>query len=125
MTGLDYVAAIGPQQIWEGVVARVVSGDRLSMAVIELEPGAVVPEHRHANEQAGLVIDGSVTFTVAGETRDLGPGGTWLISGDTPHSVEAGSDGAVVIDVFAPPRDDWAAIKSETPEKPRWPPAAA
>jgi quercetin dioxygenase-like cupin family protein len=119
--GLDQIAAIGPQRIWEGVVARVVGGDRLTLAVVELEPDAVVPEHRHPNEQAGLVIAGAVTFTVGDETRDLGPGGTWLIPGDTPHSVVAGPEGAVVIDVFAPPRDDWAAIAPEEPDAPRWP----
>jgi quercetin dioxygenase-like cupin family protein len=121
MGALDEVAAIGPQRIWEGVVARVVGGEQLTLAVVELEPGAVVPEHRHANEQAGLVIAGSVTFTVADETRQLGPGGTWLIPGNTPHSVVVGPDGAALIDVFAPPRDDWDAIEPEEPGTPRWP----
>jgi quercetin dioxygenase-like cupin family protein len=121
MKALDQVAAIPPQPIWDGVVARVLLGDRLTLAIVELEPASIVPTHQHANEQAGIVVAGSVTFTVADEIRDLEPGGTWLIPGETPHSVEAGAEGAVVIDVFAPPRDDWAAVEREEPRTPRWP----
>ena len=43
----------------------------------------------------------------ADERRVLGPGGTWRILGGTPHSVQTGPGGAVVVDVFAPARDDW------------------
>ena len=107
MANLVDIAAMLPIQVWDGVVARRVQGERLTLAVVELAPGAVVPEHRHANEQCGLVIEGEVTFRIGEEERVLGPGGTWRIVGDTPHSVVTGPAGAVVIDVFAPARDDW------------------
>jgi quercetin dioxygenase-like cupin family protein len=107
MTNLADLADLVPIQVWEGVVARRVEGERLTVAVVELAPNAIVPEHRHANEQCGLVIEGEVTFRIADEERVLGPGGTWRIVSDTPHSVVTGPDGAVLIDVFAPARDDW------------------
>jgi len=62
----------------------------VTMTLIELEPGAVVPEHGHEQEQVGLLLHGSMTFCVGGETRELGPGGTWCIPGNVPHSVVAG-----------------------------------
>ena len=108
MSNLVDLAELTPIQVWEGVVARRVQGERLTLAVVELAPNALVPEHRHANEQCGLVIEGEVTFRIGDEKRVLGPGGTWRIVGDTPHEVVTGSAGAVVIDVFAPVRDDWA-----------------
>jgi quercetin dioxygenase-like cupin family protein len=46
---------------------------------------------------------------VRDEERTLGPGGTWRIEAKAPHTAQAGPEGAVVIDVFSPPRDDWAA----------------
>jgi quercetin dioxygenase-like cupin family protein len=110
-------------KIWgETVKARRVQGERITLAVVELAPNAVVPEHRHANEQMGIVITGLMHFTVDGETRDLGPGGTWRILGDRPHDVVAGPEGAVVIDVFTPTRSDWddREIVSPAPA-PRWP----
>jgi quercetin dioxygenase-like cupin family protein len=108
MSNLVDLADIIPIQVWDGVVARRVQGDRLTLAVVELAPDAIVPEHRHPNEQCGLVIEGEVTFRIGDEERVLGPGGTWRILGDTPHSVVTGPGGAVVIDVFVPARDDWA-----------------
>ena len=107
MTNLANLADLTPIQVWDGVVARRVQGERLTLAAVELAPDAIVPTHRHANEQCGLVIEGEVTFRIGDEERVLGPGGTWRIVGDTPHSVVTGPDGAVVIDVFAPARDDW------------------
>ena len=117
----ESLETIGAQRIWTGVVARTVQGERMTMAVVELEPGAVVPDHHHENEQLGIVLEGSVTFRVGDETRELRPGGTWRIPSDTPHEVEAGPEGAVLIDVFAPVRSDWAELeRDETAVRP-WP----
>jgi quercetin dioxygenase-like cupin family protein len=109
-------------QVWgDEVRARRVQGDRITLAIVELAPNAPVPEHRHAAEQLGMVITGAMRFTVDGETRDLGPGGTWRILSDRPHNVTAGPEGAVVIDVFTPVRADWDAIPIAPTSTPRWP----
>jgi unsaturated pyranuronate lyase len=107
MPNLVDLAELLPLQIWDGVVGRRVQGERLTLAVVELSPDSVVPEHRHPNEQCGVVIEGEVTFRIDDEERVLGPGGTWRILGGTPHSVVTGPEGAVLVDVFAPARDDW------------------
>ena len=121
MSAFDDLSAIGPQDIWTGVVARAVHGEQLTLAVVELAPNAAVPEHSHANEQLGMVLTGSVTFRIGDQSRDLGPGGTWCIPANAPHEVVAGPEGAVVIDVFAPPRDDWSRFEPRAPRAPRWP----
>lgn len=121
VAGFDDLQAIAPQQIWDGVAARSVGGQRLTLAVVELDPAAVVPEHAHESEQLGLVIRGSLTFRIGDETRRLGPGGTWSIPANAPHAVEVGPEGAVVIDVFAPGRADWEQLGRAEPRSPRWP----
>jgi unsaturated pyranuronate lyase len=118
---LDDIAAMQLMQVWDGVVARTVHGERLSLAVVELEPNAVVPEHSHENEQLGLVLSGTVSCRVGTETRELGPGGTWRIPSNTPHEVHTGPDGAVVVDVFAPVRADWDGLERLEPRAPVWP----
>jgi quercetin dioxygenase-like cupin family protein len=115
------LAAVAPVAIWDGVVVRAVHGERITLGVVELEAGSVVPEHRHENEQLGIVLRGSVSFRVADDTRDLGPGGTWRIPANTPHEVTVGPDGAVVLDVFAPTREDWAALEPQAVQAPLWP----
>lgn len=121
MGALDELGGIRPLKVWDGVIARALEGDRLSLAVVELDPGSVVPEHSHENEQLGMVLSGSLEFRVGDEVRDLGPGGTWRISANTPHEVRTGPEGAVVIDVFAPVRADWQGLESLDPQTPRWP----
>ena len=111
-------------EVWgEAVRARRVQGERITLAVVELGPDAVVPEHHHAAEQMGMVITGKMHFRVDGETRVLGPGGTWRILSDRPHNVSAGPDGAVVIDVFTPVRADWDTLPVIEGAVPRWPAA--
>ena len=112
-----------PIRLWEGVIARRVQGERITLAVVELAPNAIVPEHRHPNEQNGLVIQGRVLFRCGDEERELGPGGTWRILGDVPHSVVTGPDGAVLIDVFTPIREDWDRF-DVLDQPPLWPAAA-
>jgi unsaturated pyranuronate lyase len=115
------LARIAPLPIWEGIVARAVDGERLTMAVVELDPGAIASEHQHENEQLGIVLSGLMTFRVGDEVRELGPGGTWTIPPNMPHEATAGPEGAVVIDVFAPPREDWQSLEQLEPRGPRWP----
>lgn len=111
--------------VWDGVVrARRVEGERITLAIVELEPAAVVPLHDHEYEQLGMVIRGEMRFTVDGETRTVGPGGTWRVLSNRSHGATAGPEGAVVIDVFSPIRSDWADRPVVVPPpKPRWPEA--
>jgi len=100
-------------RIWGGVTVQAVEGDRTTLAVVDLEPGANVPEHRHDNEQLGVLIRGAMHLRVGDETRDLAPGDTWRILSDVPHEVTAGPEGALAIECFTPVRGDWAALERD------------
>jgi quercetin dioxygenase-like cupin family protein len=115
------LSEIRPTRIWADVIARIVQGDRITLAVVEIPPGALVPEHHHEHEQLGLCISGTVNFRVGAEERELGPGGTWRILTDVPHEAQAGPDGAVVVEVFAPVRGDWEGLEEAPGGSPRWP----
>jgi quercetin dioxygenase-like cupin family protein len=121
MAPFDDITISEPIRIWDGVLARTIEGTTVSLAVVELDSGSVVREHAHENEQLGLVVSGSVTFRIGDETRKLGPGETWRIASNVPHEVHAGPEGAIVIDAFAPARDDWRTLGRAPAEPPRWP----
>jgi quercetin dioxygenase-like cupin family protein len=121
VSAFEDLARLGPLPIWDGIAARVVEGKELTLAVVELDPGAVAREHSHANEQLGIVLSGTMTFRIGDETRELGPGAMYTIPSSVPHEATAGPDGAVVIDVFAPPRADWGALEPGEPRPSRWP----
>src|ERR1700730_12314268 len=107
--------SIRPYALGHGITARAIEAERMTIAVVDLEPGALLPEHHHENEQLGFVISGSITFRIGTEKRELKVGDMYSIPSDVPHEASAGPDGAVVADVFAPPRADWNHLKSLDP----------
>ena len=121
MSAFDDLSAMAPVDIWDAVAVRAVHGERLTLGVVELDANSVVPEHAHDNEQLGIVLSGSLTFRVGDETRELSSGGTWAIPSNVPHEVRVGPEGAVVLDVFAPGRADWAEREASGKRPPRWP----
>jgi len=121
MSVFGNVSAVKPSKIWDGVLARAVHAERVTIGFVDIDPGVLVPEHRHDNEQVGFVQRGSVTMTVAGQARELRVGETYSIAGGVPHSAKAGADGVSVVDVFAPVREDWKMVPTVEPFPGKWP----
>ena len=94
-------------RLFPGVEIRTLAGDQLMLSVVTFEPNSVVPEHSHPHEQMGIMLSGTLEFTVGGLTRILGPGDQWRIPGGVPHRVVAVDGPAVALDVFHPVRDDY------------------
>ncbi len=115
------IAELRPYLIRAGMKARVLNGERATLAVIDIEPNGVAEEHHHENEQLGLIVAGVLTLRIAGETRDLHPGDTYAIPANVPHDAKAGPSGATVVDVFIPVRADWEKLPREEPSAPDWP----
>jgi quercetin dioxygenase-like cupin family protein len=86
---------------------RSLAGDQLMLNLVTIEPGGVVPEHSHLNEQAGYVVRGTLILTIEGETRHLGAGDCYLAPANVVHSGATTDEGCDVLDVFAPPRPDY------------------
>jgi quercetin dioxygenase-like cupin family protein len=111
MSAFSNASDLTPIKIWDGVVARAVEGAEATFALLDLEPNTRVPEHHHVNEQTGLLLSGSMTFTVGDETKEIGPGEMWVIPADVPHSVLSGPEGARLAELFAPRRSDWTGLE--------------
>jgi quercetin dioxygenase-like cupin family protein len=99
----DALPLIAPR---EGIEMRILSGDRLQLSFVTLQPGAIVPMHAHPNEQAGYVLEGVLTLQVGDEIRDLEAGQSYLIPANVPHEGTS-AVGCLVLDVFSPPRADY------------------
>ena len=120
MSAFDDVRGLVPRRIWEGITARAVHGERLTLASSS-SSRRDREEHSHEHEQLGIVLRGSLLFRVGDEEKDLGPGETWEIPSNTPHRAQAGPHGASVLDVFAPPRSEWDQGEPREPAPGRWP----
>jgi quercetin dioxygenase-like cupin family protein len=90
-----------------GVSARPLFGDRAMINLVELEPHAVVPLHSHPHEQLGVILRGSMKLVVACTDHVLEEMDAYTLPGDIEHGAIAGPDGALVLDVFQPVREDY------------------
>jgi quercetin dioxygenase-like cupin family protein len=86
---------------------RILAGEHLTLSLVDLPPGAEVAEHEHPHEQLGMVVEGSITMRIAGEERTLGPGDVYRVAPGLPHGGRAGTERTVVLDAFAPAREDY------------------
>jgi unsaturated pyranuronate lyase len=96
------------EQLSPGIGRQMLSTENLTVATIHLAAGAVVPRHQHHNEQVANVLSGSARFVVGEEEAVVSGGESIVVPADVPHEVVALED-TVVIDVFAPRREDWIA----------------
>ena len=89
--------------------------------LIEFDPGATVPAHSHPHEQLGIVLRGMQALVVDGVAHELGPMEGYVLPGHVEHSAYCGPDGATVIDVFAPVREDyreqWEGLSAPAPNR--------
>jgi quercetin dioxygenase-like cupin family protein len=92
-----------------GIRRRAVWQEGVMLTFFTFEPGSVVPEHRHANEQITLVTRGAMRFTLDGETRTLRPGNGACIPPDVSHSAVILDEPTEAVDAWNPPREDYKA----------------
>jgi quercetin dioxygenase-like cupin family protein len=92
-----------------GVHRRVLgTTERMMLAEFFLERGAEVPTHTHPHDQVGYVVQGRLSLTVADEERVVASGDSYAVPGGVPYRAVAVTD-VIVVEVFAPPREDFRA----------------
>jgi len=99
------------EKVTDDISRRLVTGERMMLAHVYLDKGAVVPTHQHDNEQLTYVLEGALKFWIGdpeGDVEELvvGPGEVLHIPSNVPHKAEALED-TLDVDVFSPPRQDW------------------
>ena len=100
------------QMLREGIYARFVHTEQMTVAHVLLVKGAVLPMHAHIHEQVTNVVQGELEMTVDGHTRICRPGDVVVLPSNVPHGAVALSE-CRVIDVFQPVREDYRALGSE------------
>ena len=102
---LDDPAGGIPRVLAEGLTTTVFPGDQAMLSVVRLAPNAEGTRHSHPEEQWGVLLEGSATRYQGDEVFEVGPGHFWRTPGGVEHTVKAGPEGAVILDVFAPVRE--------------------
>ena len=91
----------------EGVTAKALFGEGAMLNLVELEPDAIVARHSHPHEQLGVILRGTMTLVVEGADHSLEEMDGYTLPGGVEHEGIAGPQGALVLDVFRPVREDY------------------
>jgi quercetin dioxygenase-like cupin family protein len=100
------------ESVTDDIARRLFTGERMMLAQVDLDEGAIVPWHSHENEQLTWVLEGTLRFWLGEEgspdVREvvLSAGDVLFIPSNVPHKAEALAD-TLDVDVFSPPRQDW------------------
>lgn len=95
------------KQMNELITRRTASGENGTFGLFTMKKSAVVPLHKHVNEQYTFILKGSVRVTIEGKAYIVKAGDCIIIPPNVPHLFESLEDGTLDLDFFAPKREDW------------------
>ena len=95
------------RELAPGVMASIYPGDQAMFSVVTIEPNGEGVLHDHPQEQWGLCLEGSGVRVQGDDDVPFAKGDFWRTPGGVPHTMRAGADGCRILDVFAPPRDEY------------------
>ena len=102
------IANIEPFEISLGFHARCIHTESMTIAFVDVEAGAVLPEHAHVHEQVTNLLEGEFEFVLNGVPIQLQPGDSVSIPSNVPHYGRAITK-CRLLDVFNPVREDFRA----------------
>lgn len=95
------------RRLAEGMTARIFPGENAMISVVRLAPNAVGAVHSHPQEQWGILLEGSGIRVQDGAEHAVTADAFWQTPGGVAHGFRAGPEGALVLDVFSPPREEY------------------
>ena len=95
------------RQLAEGITTRVFPGEQAMLSVVRCEANTAGSIHSHPEEQWGVCLQGSGVRIQGDIEVPFQQGDFWRTPGEVSHGIRVGPDGATVLDVFAPPREEY------------------
>ena len=91
-----------------GANSRLIAGRGAQLSFVRLNPGSVFPDHIHPEEQLMIVLRGSMEEGILDGVTTMNKDDIVLLPGNMIHGSSVGELGCDVLDVFWPPRPDYA-----------------
>ena len=102
------LAALPEERISDEISRRVLSGKQGMLVWWKFKAGARAAPHRHPHEQIVWMLKGKMEFRIGDQRSIMGTGDVAVIPGGVEHEGYFPED-AEVLDLFAPPREDFLA----------------
>ncbi len=94
------------EQPFPGISRKTFNTIKSTVTRYSFEPGAAFPLHRHPQEQITMIEAGTVEFIHGDESGELTAGSYFLVAPEIEHSIKAGPDGATILAVVIPGREN-------------------
>lgn len=106
MSILTEFASLPVRTVAPGFHGRYLHSAHITQGRVDIDAGAVLPEHSHPHEQWTMVVTGRRELTVEGVRHLLAPGQILYIPPHARHSGRA-PEVCQVFDTFHPVREDY------------------
>lgn len=103
---MSSIKNIPPKEIVAGITGYYAHGKEMTLGLVEVKAGSILPAHKHVHEQITYIIEGRLDMTIDGKLCILREGMYYVIPSNVVHSAIANVD-CKVIDVFNPVREDY------------------
>ncbi len=81
--------------------------DQLMLCQLKFAAGTTSALHKHPHEQITYVISGALKFSVGGQDQIVRAGDVVYMPANVEHGVLLALEESVIVDTFAPKRDDF------------------
>ncbi len=108
ISGFEKLTALPQERITDKISRRVLAGKQGMIVWWSMKAGAHAAAHKHPHEQLVWMIKGQMDFRIGSERRSMRAGDVAVIPGGVEHEGFFPED-TEVVDMFAPPREDFLA----------------
>jgi quercetin dioxygenase-like cupin family protein len=95
------------RELGPSLTTRIFSGDQGMLSIVEVAPNAAGTRHSHPQEQWGVLLKGSGFRRHGDKEIPVKKGDFWRTPGGLDHGFRAGPEGATILDIFSPPREEY------------------
>ena len=91
----------------DGISTRIFCGEQAMLSIVSIEANAKGKIHSHPEEQWGFLLEGSGIRIQGNEQIEIKKGDFWQTPGGVEHGIIGEPNGAKILDIFSPPRNEY------------------
>ncbi|MCX6318134.1 MAG: cupin domain-containing protein [Bacteroidetes bacterium] len=106
---MSLITDLPPKALAPGLTGYYTHGNSMTLGLVEIEAGSVLPLHQHIQEQITYILEGQLDMQIGDQSISLTAGMVYVIPSNMPHSARAITH-CKVIDAFHPVREDYRPV---------------
>lgn len=95
------------RKLADGIHTRIFPGNNSMLSIVRIDPFTKGTIHQHPEEQWGVLLQGECVRIQEGEEIHVKAGDFWHTPANVSHGVRTEGRGAIILDIFSPPRPEY------------------